>query len=52
MDVDVGGDLVHGPGHVDVVVAVEVRMDAALQADFGGADLDALDHPLLDVFQA
>ena len=37
VDVDVGRRLLHGPGDVDVVVAVEVGMDAALQAHLGGA---------------
>ena len=39
--VDVGRGLLHGPGDVDVVVAVEVGVDAALQADLGGAELGA-----------
>ena len=37
VDVDLGRDLVHGPGDVDVVVAVEVGVDAALEAHLGGA---------------
>ena len=36
--VDVGRRRLHGPGDVDVVVAVEVGVDAALQAHLGGAD--------------
>ena len=43
VDVDVRRDLLHGPGHVEVVVAVEVGMDAALQAHLGRAALDGLD---------
>ena len=35
----------------DVVVAVEVGVDAALQAHLGGAPLDGLDHPALDVLE-
>ena len=45
VDVDVGRRLLHGPGDVDVVVAVEVRVDAALQADLGGAELGGLARP-------
>ena len=51
VDVDLGRDLVHGPGHVDVVVAVEVGVDAALQAHLGGALGHRLDDPLLDVLE-
>ena len=36
-------DLLHGPGDVEVVVAVEVGVDAALQADLGRAAVDRLD---------
>ena len=39
----VGRDLLHRAGDVDVVVAVEVGMDAALQAHLGRAALDRLD---------
>ena len=38
VDVDVGRGVLHRPGDVDVVVAVEVRVDAALQAHLGGAE--------------
>ena len=41
VDVDVGRGLVHRPGDVDVVVAVEVGVDAALQAHLGGAEVGA-----------
>ena len=37
VDVDVGHGVLHGPGDVDVVVAVEVGVDAALEAHLGGA---------------
>ena len=37
VDVDVGRRVLHRPGDVDVVVAVEVGVDAALQAHLGGA---------------
>ena len=43
VDVDVGRGLLHRPGDVDVVVAVEARVDAALQADLGGAEVGGLD---------
>ena len=39
VDVDVGRGVLHGPGDVDVVVAVEARVDAALEADLGGAEV-------------
>ena len=45
VDVDVGRRLLHGPGDVDVVVAVEVGVDAALQAHLGGAVVRRLDAP-------
>ena len=51
MHVDVGGGLLHGPGDVDVVVAVEVGVDAALQADLGGAELGGLARALGDVVE-
>jgi len=38
VDVDGGRRLAHGLDHVHVVVAVEVRVDATLQADLGGAE--------------
>src|SRR5690606_36204140 len=40
--VDLRGRLLHRPGDLDVVVAVEVGVDAALQADLGGAPLPRL----------
>ena len=43
VDVDVGSCFLHRSGDVDVVVAVEVGMDAALEADLGRAHLDRLD---------
>ena len=43
--------LLHRPGHVDVVVAVEVGVDPALEADLGGAFGHCLGHPLLDVLE-
>ena len=52
VDVDVRRDGLHGPGDVQVVVAVEVRVDAALQAHLGRAALDRLDHPRLDLLDA
>ena len=45
--VDVGRDLLHRPGDVEVVVAVEVGVDPALEADLGRAALDRLDHAAL-----
>ena len=51
VDVDVGRGLLHRPGDVDVVVAVEVGVDAALEADLGGAQLGRLDDPAGDVVQ-
>ena len=47
--VDLGRDLFHGPGDGDVVVAVEVGMDAALQADLRRAALDGLDDAPLNL---
>ena len=43
VDVHVGHRVLHRPGDVDVVVAVEARVDAALQADLGGAQVGRLD---------
>ena len=40
---DIGYGFLHGAGNVDVVVAVEARMNATLQADFGRADTGGLD---------
>ena len=45
--VDLRRDLLHRARDVDVVVAVEVGMDAALQAHLGRAALDGFDHPPL-----
>ena len=39
VDVDVGRGRLHRPGDVDVVVAVEVGVDAALEAHLGGAEV-------------
>ncbi len=47
MDVDRRRDLLDRAGDIDVVVAVEVGMDATLQADLGGAALDCFDHAAL-----
>ena len=47
----VGRDLLHRPGDVEVVVAVEVGVDAALQAHLGRAALDRLDHAPLDLVE-
>ena len=44
---DRGRDLLHRARDVDVVVAVEVGMDAALEAHLGRAALDRLDHAAL-----
>ena len=49
--VDVGHRLLHRPGDVDVVVAVEVGVDAALEADLGGAQLGRLAGALGDVVE-
>ena len=49
--VHVGRGVLHGPGDVDVVVAVEARVDAALQAHLGGAELGGLAHPPGDVVE-
>ena len=49
VEVEVGGDLLHRPGHVEVVVAVEVGVDPALEADLGGAVVDGLEDPPLDL---
>ena len=42
---DVGYGVSHGPGDVDVVIAVEVRVDAALQAHLGGAHAGSVSGP-------
>ena len=51
VDVDVRRGVLHRPGDVDVVVAVEVGVDAALQAHLGGAELDASTDPSGDVVE-
>ena len=51
VDVDVGRDCLHRARDVDVVVAVEVGMDAALQAHLGRAALDRLDDAPLHLFE-
>ena len=45
---DAGAD---GPDHLEVVVAVEVRVDAALEAHLGGAGVLGLDDPLGDLVE-
>ena len=49
--VHLGHGLLHRTGDVDVVVAVEVRMDAALQRDLGGAHLPRFHRALGDVVE-
>ena len=39
MDVDAGRSVGNSVAHVDVIVAIEVRMDTALQGDLGGVEL-------------
>ena len=51
VDVDLGGHGSDGPDHLQVVVAVEVRMDAALQADLGGPPRFGLHHPVADLVE-
>ena len=52
MDVHLGTGFVHRLlGDVDVVVAVEVGMDATLEADLGGTDLGRLDDLLLHLLE-
>ena len=51
VDVDPLGGGPHGAEHVEVVVAVEVRVDAALQADLGGPLGLGLGHPPGDLVQ-
>ncbi len=50
--VDVGRGLLHRPAHVDVVVAVEVGMDAALQAHLGRAERGGLGDALAGCLRA
>ena len=52
VDVHAGHGLVHGLGHVQVVVAVEAGVDAALEGDLGGPALVGLDHPPGDLVEA
>ena len=47
--VDLRRDLLHGTRHRQVVLAVEVGMDAALQAHLGGAAVDRFHHAPLDL---
>ena len=49
--VHVGHRVLHGAGDVDVVVAVEVGVDAALQRHLGGAHLPRLGGALGDVVE-
>ena len=52
MHVDVGGDRLRGAGDLEVVAAVEVGMDPALEAHLGGAVLDRFDHSALQLVEA
>ena len=52
VDVHARHGLVHGLGHVQVVVAVEAGVDAALEGDLGGPALVGLDHPPGHLVQA
>jgi len=47
-----GGDRLGGACDLEVVVAVEVGMDPALQAHLGGAVFDGLDHSALQLVEA
>ena len=49
--VDLRRDLLHRARDVDVVVAVEVGVDAALEAHLGRAALDRLDHAALHLLE-
>ena len=49
--VDVGGDCLRGACDVEVVAAVEVGMDPALEADLGGAVLDGFDDASLQLVE-
>ena len=49
VDVHSRNRLVHSPGHIDVVVAVEVGMDTTLQTHLGSACLGGLDRAIRDV---
>ena len=51
VDVDALRCLADGPDHLEVVVAVEARVDAALEAHLGGAGGFGLGHSLGDVAQ-
>ena len=52
VDVHAGHGLAHGLGNVQVVVAVEAGVDAALEGDLGGPALVGLDHPPGHLVQA
>ena len=43
--------LVDSPGHIDVVVAVEVGMDTTLQTHLGSACLGGLDRAIRNVLE-
>ena len=51
VQVDGGRGRFHRSCHRQVVLAVEVGMDAALEADLGGAALDGFDDPALDLLE-
>ena len=51
VDVDRGRARAHRGHHVDVVVAVELGMDATLETDLGGALGFGLAHPLADLVE-
>ena len=51
MDVDGGRGRPHRPGHVEVVLAVELGVDPPLQADLGGPQRFGLADPLGDLVQ-
>ena len=51
VDVDAAGGLSDRPDDLEVVVAVEARMDAALQADLGGSQGLGLTDPVGDLAQ-
>ena len=51
MEVDLGRDRTDRAGDGHVVVAVEVGVDATLEADLRGPAVDGLDHASLDLFE-
>ena len=51
MHVDLGNGIFHGLGDIDVVVAVEVGVDSALQSDFGCAHRGGFCCALRDVVE-